>query len=197
MPTPPLDLLLYLSLILFIVGLTFRLWQLLSTPVVKNIPTMPAPTTGLGVFARLSKELLLFSTLFHANKTLWLLSWSFHFGLLWLLVGHLFLLFSWPWLLHIKAGNEIVATITLAALIALWLRRLLITRMRLISTPSDHLMLWLLMAIISSGLLSAEGITTHLLLVCLLLIIFPISKLMHAPGFFFSPTRNQQDGQRD
>jgi len=29
------------------------------------------------------------------------------------------------------------------------------------------------------------------------MIIFPISKLLHAPGVFFSPTRNQIDNPRE
>ena len=37
----------------------------------------------------------------------------------------------------------------------------------------------------------------HLLLVAILLIIFPFSKLLHAPGLFFSPSRNQVDNPRE
>ncbi len=37
----------------------------------------------------------------------------------------------------------------------------------------------------------------HLALVALLMIVFPISKLLHAPGLFFSPTRNQADTSRE
>jgi nitrate reductase gamma subunit len=37
----------------------------------------------------------------------------------------------------------------------------------------------------------------HLFLVALLMIIFPVSKLLHAPGVFFSPTRNQIDNPRE
>nr|AFI78412.1 sulfur oxidation protein DsrM [uncultured bacterium ws020C1] len=37
----------------------------------------------------------------------------------------------------------------------------------------------------------------HLFLVAVLMIIFPISKLLHAPGVFFSPTRNQIDNPRE
>jgi nitrate reductase gamma subunit len=37
----------------------------------------------------------------------------------------------------------------------------------------------------------------HLALVALLMIIFPISKLLHAPGVFFSPSRNQVDNPRE
>jgi len=37
----------------------------------------------------------------------------------------------------------------------------------------------------------------HLGMVVLLMIIFPISKLMHAPGMFFSPSRTQVDNARE
>jgi nitrate reductase gamma subunit len=37
----------------------------------------------------------------------------------------------------------------------------------------------------------------HLSLVISLMIIFPFSKLLHAPGVFFSPTRNQVDNPRE
>jgi nitrate reductase gamma subunit len=37
----------------------------------------------------------------------------------------------------------------------------------------------------------------HLLLVATLMIVFPFSKLLHAPGVFFSPTRNQADDSRE
>jgi nitrate reductase gamma subunit len=37
----------------------------------------------------------------------------------------------------------------------------------------------------------------HLLLILGLMIVFPFSKLLHAPGVFFSPTRNQVDNPRE
>jgi nitrate reductase gamma subunit len=37
----------------------------------------------------------------------------------------------------------------------------------------------------------------HLLLVAVLMIIFPVSKLLHAPGIFFSPTRHMVDDPRE
>ena len=46
--------------------------------------------------------------------------------------------------------------------------------------------------------LPSDGLLlTHLSLVILLMIIFPVSKLLHAPGIFFSPTRNQVDNPRE
>jgi len=112
-----------------------------------------------------------------------------------------------------------------AGLLGLWARRFLVDRVRYISSPSDHLILALLVAIGLSGLtmrfvahtdivavkafmlglmrlqindLPADPILlTHLGLVAILMIIFPISKLMHAPGMFFSPSRNQVDNARE
>jgi nitrate reductase gamma subunit len=112
-----------------------------------------------------------------------------------------------------------------AGLAGLWARRFLVDRVRYISTPSDHLMLALLIAIGLTGLgmrfvshtdivavkafmlglmrfniqpLPADPVLlVHLGLVALLMLIFPISKLLHAPGLFFSPTRNQTDNPRE
>ncbi|MDP2707230.1 MAG: respiratory nitrate reductase subunit gamma, partial [Burkholderiales bacterium] len=107
----------------------------------------------------------------------------------------------------------------------LWARRFLVDRVRYISSPSDHLMLALLVAIAASGLamkyvaptdivalkafflglmvfswqpLPADPVLLiHLALVAALMIVFPMSKLLHAPGVFFSPTRNQADNPRE
>ena len=113
----------------------------------------------------------------------------------------------------------------LANLLGLWARRFLVARIRYISTPSDHLMLALLVGITMSGIgmsflvhtdiISVKAfflglmrfspqplpndplLLVHLGLVAMLMIIFPISKLLHAPGVFFSPTRNQTDSSRE
>jgi nitrate reductase gamma subunit len=110
-------------------------------------------------------------------------------------------------------------------LAGLWARRFLVDRVRYISTPSDHLHLALLLAIGLSGLgmrfvahtdiVALKAFTLglmrfdwqplptdpllllHLSLVALLMFVFPISKLLHAPGLFFSPTRNQVDNPRE
>jgi len=112
-----------------------------------------------------------------------------------------------------------------AGLAGLWARRFLVERIRYISTISDHLMLLLLLLIAVSGLgmkflahtdiiavkafflglmsfdlqpLPAHpALYVHLICVALLMIVFPFSKLLHAPGIFFSPTRNQADNPRE
>jgi len=45
--------------------------------------------------------------------------------------------------------------------------------------------------------LPSEGIfLLHIFMVFVLIAIFPISKMLHAPGVFFSPTLNQTDNAR-
>ena len=106
-------------------------------------------------------------------------------------------------------------------------RRIFVDRVRYITSPSDIAMLILLILIGISGILMTfvwhtdvtavthffrsviwpvDGIPglpgdpvlwIHLLLVVALMIVFPISKLLHAPGVFFSPSRNMVDNPRE
>ncbi len=113
----------------------------------------------------------------------------------------------------------------LGGLCLLLCRRLFLNKVRYISLLNDYFPLFLLIAIGCSGMLMrylthvdithikdlAMGWVTfhpvitgdisimfyiHLALVCVLLIYFPLSKLMHAGGIFFSPTRNMANNNR-
>jgi nitrate reductase gamma subunit len=190
-------------------------------------PTTPAPTTRTGVWLRMLREVTVFESLFKANKWTWLFGWIFHFCLLVELIWHLryFTEPVLPFLPWLQWFINFTGYGMALGLLGLWGRRFLVDRVRYISSPSDHLMLALLMAIALSGLgmkylvhtdivalkafflglmvfdwqpLPADPVLLiHLTLVALLMIVFPISKLLHAPGVFFSPTRNQVDNPRE
>ncbi|MDP3829540.1 MAG: nitrate reductase [Polaromonas sp.] len=173
----------YVATLVFVVGLTLKIRSYAKTPAPLRIPTTPAPMTSAGVGWRMAREVVFFESLFKSSKWTWIFGWTFHAALL------------------------------------------LVDRVRYISTPSDHLMLALLLAIGMTGLgmrfvahtdivavkafmlglmrfdwqpLPADPVLlVHLALVALLMFIFPISKLLHAPGLFFSPTRNQADNARE
>lgn len=210
----------------FVAGLSARVVAWLRTPQPWRVPTTPAPMTRIGVAWRLAREALLFESLFKATRTTWLLGWPFHLALLLVLAGHLrfFTREWWTWLPATHALAPWVGALMLATVGGLWARRLLVARVRHVSTPADHLMLALLAGIAASGLAIgaapapvAEGVRLyvrglfalqlrplpaqpavllHLALVAVLLAVFPFSKLLHGPGLFLAPTRYQTDHTR-
>ena len=171
--------------------------------------------------------LTLFRSLFRSNKWIWLFGWVFHAALAAVLLRHLryFTEPVWLWVEWIQPLGLYAAFVMLAGLAGLWARRFLVDRVRYITSVSDHLMLALLVAIAASGLamkyvahtdivalkafflglmvfdwqpLPADPLLlVHLTLVALLMIVFPVSKLLHAPGVFFSPSLNQVDDARE
>jgi nitrate reductase gamma subunit len=217
----------YIATAILVGGLGFRMWEYATTPAPLKIPTTPAPRTRRGVVLRLGREVVLFESLFKANKWIWLFGWLFHAALLIVLLRHLryFTLPVWEWVALIQPFGVYAGFAMLAGLVGLWARRILVPRIRYISAPSDHLMLALLIGIAMSGLLmkflahadivalksfflglmfldwqplpADPVLLVHLGLVAALMIVFPYSKLLHAPGLFFSPTRNQVDNPRE
>lgn len=219
----------YTAAAILLIGVGSKLYVYASTPAPLKIPTTPAPTTRLGVAVRLLKEVLLFTSLFRGSKWTWLFAMLFHVGMVLALVRHLryftepvWVWVSWPLVQAVGLYAGLAMAVGLAGL---WARRVLVDRVRYISSPSDHLMLALLVGIAASGLamdfvspvdivglkafvlgllrftwheLPTDPILlVHLTLVIVLMIVFPISKLLHAPGVFFSPTRNQVDNPRE
>jgi len=217
----------YVAAAVFIVGVGWKIRGYAMTPAPLRIPTTPAPTSVAGVSWRMTREAVFFESLFKSSKWTWLFGWAFHVALLLVVLRHLRYFQEPVWLpvVLIQPFGTYAGFAMVAALGALWGRRWLVDRVRYISTPSDHLMLALLLAIGLSGLairfvahtdiaavkmfvlglmrldwqaLPADPVLlVHLALVALLMIIFPISKLLHAPGLFFSPTRNQADNARE
>jgi nitrate reductase gamma subunit len=135
--------------------------------------------------------------------------------------------FMWPLisLELVQSGGRYAGIAMVIGLLGLLGRRIFVSRVRYISAPSDYLMLILLMVIGISGLvmsfvshvdimqvkvfvlgmftlnfqeLPVSGpLLVHLALVAVLGFVLPISKLLHIPGVFYSPTRNQVDNPRE
>jgi nitrate reductase gamma subunit len=251
----------YAGIVLFLVGLTWRVVVWANSPVPFRIPTTcgqqkslawikPArlenPSTTPGVIGRMALEILLFRSLFRNTKAkleqgprvtygeekwLWLAALVFHWSFLIIFLRHLrFFLEPVPAFI-VKLGAidgffrvgtpEIYVTGVLAflALAYLLYRRLTDAQVHYLSLAADYFALFLLLGLVSSGLIMryftridvvavkqlALGLVTftpvvpasvgsllfvHLLLLSTLLAYFPFSKLMHMPGIFLSPTRN-------
>jgi nitrate reductase gamma subunit len=217
----------YLATGVFVIGLGLKIRSYAKTPAPLKIPTTPAPITMGGVRWRMAREVVFFESLFKSSKWTWIFGWTFHMALLLVVLRHLRYFQEPVWLpvVLVQPFGTYAGFAMVAGLGGLWARRWLVDRVRYISTPSDHLMLALLLAIGITGLgmrfvahtdivavkmfvlglmrldwqnLPADPVLlVHLALVAVLMLIFPISKLLHAPGLFFSPTRNQADNARE
>ena len=217
----------YLAFAILVIGVGRKVRIYARTPAPLKIPTTPAPTTQRGVVARMFREVVFFESLFKSSKWTWLFGWAFHFGLVLALLRHLRYVTDpvWSWVAFLQSAGVYAGYAMVFGLVGLWGRRFFVDRVRYISAPSDHLMLALLLAITGSGLLmkyvwhtdvvalkqfslgllnfqlsplpADPVLLLHLGLVIVLMIIFPISKLLHVPGLFFSPTRNQADNPRE
>ncbi len=115
--------------------------------------------------------------------------------------------------------------IILLAVTFLFLRRVVMPYVRYISLPADYFPLFLIFAIAVTGIVMryflrvdvvsikqlTVGLATfspvisgqigsiffiHVFLVCVLMVYFPFSKLMHLGGVFMSPTRNMANNNR-
>jgi len=217
----------YLATGVFVIGVALKIRSYARAPAPLKIATTPAPTTSVGVGWRMAREVVFFESLFRSSKWTWVFGWVFHAALLLVILRYLRYFQEPVWLpvALIQPFGTYAGFAMVAALAGLWARRWLVDRVRYISTPSDHLMLALLLAIGLTGLgmrfvvhtdivavkVFFQGVMRldwqplpgdpalliHLALVALLMLIFPISKLLHAPGLFFSPTRNQPDNARE
>ena len=220
-------LLFYVATLLLVVGLGRKIWIYTRTPAPLKIPTTPAPTTLGGVILRMFMEVVFFRSLFFSNKWIWVLGWMFHMSMWLVLLRHFryFQQHVW-WIVDmVQPFGTYAGFGMLIGLTGLLVRRFTVNRIRYISAPSDYLMLVLFLLIVLSGLsmrwvahtdiimlknymtgllrfrigeLPTDiNLLVHLTLVAFLMIIFPISKLLHAPGVFFSPSRNQVDNARE
>lgn len=168
---------------------------------------------------RSSKWTWIFGWIFHASL---LLAFFRHLRYI---VGPDTMLWTLVNLELVQSAGKYAGFAMVIGLVGLFGRRIFVDRVRYISSPSDYLMLILLGAIAVTGLMMSfvdhvdivslkafimglflfdyQNIPTdpvllvHISLVLFLAVIAPISKLLHAPGLFFAPTRNQVDNPRE
>ena len=206
-----------------ILGTLFRIFIWLRARTDLSIVLAPAPTTNAGIARRLLLEILVFRSLWRASPITGIASLALHYGLLLILLMHLRFLFdTLPlWVVPFIQFSLWFALASALGIVVLLIRRVVIDRIRYVSSPSDYLHLLLLLAIVVSGSLlkrvwptdlqavgeflrgtfhiswqplpAHAGLMVHLLLVLLLLLVFPISKLVHGLGIVFTPTFVQKD----
>ena len=213
--------------LVLVLGVANKIRIYAKVPAPLKIPTTPAPVTQGGVVLRMIQEVFLFKSLFRSDKLLWALGILFHYTMLLIVIRHFRYVQEpiWGFIQVMQPFGKYAGFLFIVGLLGLLVRRIVIDRVRYITAPSDIAMLLLLILIGASGLMMSfvshtdivmvkaffRGLITfdwqplptdgllllHLGLVALLMLIFPISKLLHAPGIFFSPTRNQIDNPRE
>jgi nitrate reductase gamma subunit len=216
----------YLAVVVLLLGVGAKIVSYARTPVPLMIPTTPAPIHQRGVWMRMAGEVFIFKSLFRASKWTWLFGMLFHYGMLLVLMRHLKYFYQpfWHGFAGLQTLGHYGAIAMMVGLLGLLGRRFFIDRIRYISTYSDYLMLFQLILLSASGMLmtllyppdliqiksfvhgwltvnwqplpASFLIMFHLAMVVLLMLIFPFSKLIHAVGLFFSPTRNMKDDPR-
>jgi nitrate reductase gamma subunit len=210
------------------------------------------PSCACGVIARMALEVLLFRSLFRnlkgelkdgkklvygSDKWLWLAGLAFHWTFLVILVRHLrFFTQNIPVFIRQIEGLDgflqigapllyISDAVILAAITYLFIRRIIIPQVSYISLPADFFPLFLIIGVVTTGILMRYFMKTdvvgvkaltmgllsfspvipktvgpifyaHLFLVSSLFAYFPFSKLMHMGGVFMSPTRNMINNSR-
>lgn len=208
------------SFVVLLLGSVYRLYRIIRTPVNRHIPITPAPSTRIGVAAALLFESFSFRTLMRASVWTWVFGWLFHACLLLTIIIHArFFQIPAPIVAaRLMPYSDFISTGLMVGLIGLLARRLLVARVRYVSALSDYLHLLLLIVITSAGIALAtkDGVNVyevtvfvqglvrgdwqtltpslllgiHILGVCVLMCLYPFSKLFHGPLMWFNPTRS-------
>lgn len=215
----------YITLVVLVGGMIYRLVTWYKMPSPGKLTLFPAPPAGGGLVLGVLKEAFLLRTLFKADKVLWQGSWGFHILLLLIFFGHFRVVTDFPriWtaMQMDQAGVDTMSAVLgggagvmiLMAVLFLLVRRLVLTRVRDISSAADYLVLILLIAVILTGdymrfftqfdlnetrtyfaglvtfrpqLPQSRFFLFHFFLGQILLMCIPFSKIMHFGGVFFS-----------
>jgi nitrate reductase gamma subunit len=212
---------------IFIIGFLARVIKYAKTPSPLKIPTTPAPINPIGAAIRVLGDVILFKSLFKGNKWTWTGGIIFHYAFLLVVIRHLryFLFPVAGWDMNMQNVGIYAGIVLPIAALYLLMRRTTVDRTMFISSLADYFVLALIFSIAVTGLLmkyyerpfmvDVKGFIyglvtlnpsnvpadpvflTHFTLVMMLLAYFPFSKLMHAGGVFFSPTRHQCDNPRE
>jgi nitrate reductase gamma subunit len=211
----------YFATFAFVGGLLWKLVGYLRTSMPLPHAITPAPKTEGGAVLRVLGDVTIFSNLFKADKLLWVGAWVFHAALVSVLFRHLrYFTYPVPGIvLYMEPVALFFGILFGAAILFLFWRRLGLPRTLYISNVPDYFVLVLLGLIGATGLMVSYWLHVnivdvksfilglmalrpvevprhplfllHLFFVLVLMIYFPFSKLLHAGGVIFSPSRHQ------
>lgn len=156
----------YIAAVVFISGVTWRIWRWMIPRIVHRITLTPAPGSWSKVIVWILWQFATFWNLLKFDRPLWLGAWFMHIALFLMLGGHVAAFYTVGLQFHVVAPGIITAEMSLAmsdwigtilgliflaALLYLLGRRLVNEQVRAISSSSDYLHLFLLIGIASVG----------------------------------------------
>lgn len=154
----------YLAVTVFLAGMAWRTWSWLRRPVPFALTLDPAQSRPAGQVAALAMELLLFRSLYHGDRGLWLWAWLMHFSLALIVIGHVVGL-SWlgqqfrclgaspetsTFISHVIGTT--MGLVFAVSLVVLFYRRTAVPEVKRLSDPADYFALALLLAVAVTGL---------------------------------------------
>ena len=164
----------YFAAAIFIIGVLIKIIVYAKTPMPVKIALTPAPQTKAGSVGRIASEVLLFKSLFRANKPTWVAGYIFHASFIVLILLHFARHFVYSyhdgvvtlpsWYPLFVNGGIVCGVLMFLSLFYLLFRRMIVDRVRIISLFSDYLILIILMMIAVTGLsmnflISASALT--------------------------------------
>ena len=167
----------YITIVVFIVGMAYRLMVWKKTPQPGKMALYPNSTGG-SLVGGILKEVFFFPSLFKGDRTLWIFSWVFHAMLALVFLGHVrvftgiidSVLISMgvstagvTWMSSTFGGAAGIIMLATGAL--LLIRRFTTERVKQITNFSDFFALFLLLSIIVTGDLMRFSAGAHIDLV--------------------------------
>ena len=154
----------YITITVFLTGMTWRVLIWLNSPVPFQLTLFPAPQTFAGRVMSIGWELISFKSLWRGDRILWLWAWLMHGSLAFIIVGHIVGIYTLTLEFTLiglspgassalSAGLGITAGIVcFLSLMVLFYRRTAIDEVKRLSDPVDYFVLLLLLAIVISGM---------------------------------------------
>jgi len=153
----------YITLVVFTFGVLFRLGRWAGSRIVHNITLAPFPQRNSQVLGIFAAEVIFFRSLFSSDRPLWAGAWLMHMALFGAIGGHLvgiyFLGKQFVYLGMSEHLSEQMSALLgtsaglalLAGLVYLLIRRLTVQKVKEVTGTSDYLQLVLLLAIVVVG----------------------------------------------
>lgn len=153
----------YITLVVFTFGVLFRLGRWAGSRIVHNITLAPFPQRNSQVLGIFAAEAIFFRSLFSSDRALWVGAWFMHIALFSVIGGHLTgIYFLGKQFIYIGMSPELskemsallgtsMGLIMFAGLVYLLFRRFTIAKVKEVTGASDYLMLILLLTIVTIG----------------------------------------------